>query len=118
MSIRGLGRVACLLRASACLRDGLERLALVRGVALDRLDQVRDQVPAPLQLHLDLRPRVVDAVPQPDEAVVEDADRDREEREYGEDHDRPDHSPTLTRLCSGIAGYAAPVAVEIYYCPT
>ncbi len=31
-------------------------------IALDGLDQVRDQVATPLELHLDLRPRVVDEV--------------------------------------------------------
>ena len=66
-----------LLRAGARLGHGLERPALVRRVALHRLDEVRDEVPAPLELHLDLRPGVVDAVPQPDEPVVE---RDEQER--------------------------------------
>ncbi len=45
-------------------------LALVGGVALDGLDEVRDQVVAPLELDVDLRPGVLDAVPQADEAVV------------------------------------------------
>ena len=69
------------LRVRARLGDGLERAALVLGVAPHRLDEVRDQVPAPLQLHLDLRPRVVDAVPQPDEAVVERDQRQEEQRD-------------------------------------
>ena len=43
---------------------------LVRGVALHRLDQVRDEVVPALELHVDLRPRGVDPVPEPDEAVV------------------------------------------------
>src|SRR4051812_7399805 len=47
----------------------LEGLALVGGVALDGLDQVRDEVVAPLELHVDLRPGVLHLVPQLDEAV-------------------------------------------------
>ena len=43
-------------------------------VALDRLDQVRNQVVAPLELHLDLRERVLEAVLERHELVV-DADR-------------------------------------------
>ena len=59
----------------------LEGLLLVRGVALDRLHQVRDQVVAPLELDVDLRPGVLHLVAQADEPVV-DADRgnDRHER--------------------------------------
>ena len=71
LGLGGLGGPLCLLGRSARVRDGLEGLTLVRRVALDRLDEVRDEVPAPLELDLDLRPRVVDAVPQPDEVVVE-----------------------------------------------
>ena len=48
----------------------LEGARLVGGVALHRLDEVRDEVVPALELHVDLRPRVVDPVPQPDEAVV------------------------------------------------
>ena len=55
----GGGRLGRPLR-SRCggtrLRHGLEGAALVRCVALDRLDEVRDQVAAPLELHLDLGP--------------------------------------------------------------
>ena len=55
--------------------------ALVRGVALDRLDEVRDQVVAAPQLYVDLRPGVLGAVPQPDEPVVEhDQQRSRGDR--------------------------------------
>ena len=60
-------------------RHGLERLALVGGVALDGLDEVRDQVVAAPELHVDLRPRVLGPVAQPHELVVErDADHDEQ----------------------------------------
>ena len=44
---------------------------LVRRVALDRLDQVRHQVVAALELHVDPRPGLVDAVARPDHRVVD-----------------------------------------------
>ena len=74
---------------------------LVRGVALDRLDEVRDQVVAAAELDVDLGPRVLRAVPQPDEPVV---DEDEEEEQRRDDHDddhQPDHGPTLTRRAVG-----------------
>jgi len=54
----------------------------VRGVALDCLDQVRNEVPAPLELDLYLRPRVVDAVALLDEPVVQ---RDEQQRDDEDD---------------------------------
>ena len=57
---------------------------LVRGVALHGLDEVRDQVVAAAELHVDLRPRVLGAVAQPDEPVVEDDEREPEQDEDGD----------------------------------
>lgn len=54
----------------ACLRNRLERTALVRCVALDGLDEVGDEVEPALQLHVDLRPRIVDAIAHAHEVVV------------------------------------------------
>ena len=51
--------------------DGLERAALVRHVTLGRFDQIRNQVVAPLQLHFDLRERVLITVLERDELVVD-----------------------------------------------
>ncbi len=87
---RGLGGPLRPLGVRARLGHGLERAALVLRVAAHRLDEVRDQVPAPLELHLDLRPRVVDAVPQPDEPVVEHDQPEDEQRDDHEDDD-PHH---------------------------
>src|SRR5581483_11816959 len=76
------------LRRRARLRDRFERPALVRGVALHGLDEVRDQVPAPLQLHVDVRPGLAHPLTERDEAVV---GRDEEERdERDDDEDDPD----------------------------
>ena len=77
-------------RRGARLRDRLEGAALVGRVALDRLDEVRDQVVAPLELHLDLRPRVVDPVALLDEAVVQ---RDHVDHEQHDDDENADQHP-------------------------
>ena len=63
----------------ARLRDGLEDLALVRRIALDGLDQVRDQVVPALELDVDPAPGLVDAVAPPDHAVV-DPDQEQDEK--------------------------------------
>ena len=60
----------------------LEDLALVRRVSLHRLDQVGDQVVPAAELHVDLGPTVLDAVPERDEPV---------EREHGPEHQDDDH---------------------------
>src|SRR5213082_2476692 len=71
--------------ASARAHDRVERAALVGGVALHRLDQVRDQVRAALELHVDVRPRLLGSLAEPDELVVprdggDDQPRDDEEK--------------------------------------
>ena len=98
---RGLGRALRACRCCARLGDGLERAALVGGVALDRLDEVRDQVAAPLELHLDLGPRVVDAVALLDEAVVQ---RDHVDHEQHDDDEDSDQDPGHERHSIGSAG--------------
>src|SRR6185503_12574135 len=101
LGLTGLRGGARALRGRARLGDRLERAALVGGVALDRLDEVRDQVVPPLELDLDLRPRVVDAVPEADEPVVERDQRDHEERDDHDDHDHGDHEPPPYRPRQG-----------------
>ena len=64
------GRVGRGDRRVAGLDHGVERLALVGGVALDGLDEVGDEVEAALELDVDLRPGVLDLVAPPDQAVV------------------------------------------------
>ena len=49
----------------------VERLALVGGIALDRLDQVGDEVGAAAQLDGDAAERLVDQRPKPDQPVVD-----------------------------------------------
>ena len=61
------------------LIDRFQRFPLVLDVALGHLDQVRDQVVAPLQLHVDLREGVLVAVPQGDQPVVHADDDDRQQ---------------------------------------
>ena len=79
-----LGRAARSQRRVAGLDHGLERRALMAGIALHRLDEVRDEVVALLELHVDVRISLRDALSQRDEAVVDDdeiedeCDQDRE----------------------------------------
>ena len=58
---------------------------LLRGVTLDRLNQVGDQVITTLELHINLEPGVVDPVPTSHQAVVdnseEQADKDNDEND-------------------------------------
>ena len=75
----------------ASLGDGLERAALVRRVALHALDEVGDEVPTPLELNLDLRPRVVDAVALLDEPVVQRDEQERDDDDQRDDDENPDH---------------------------
>ena len=55
--------------------DGLEGAAFVRGISLDRFDQVGDQVVAALELNVNIRPGVVTLHAQPNESVVENHDQ-------------------------------------------
>jgi len=71
--------------------DGLEDRALVRGVALHRRDEVRDEVVAAAQLDVDLPPRLLDEVALPDEAVVARHDAQCEERDDAEDDVQDGH---------------------------
>src|SRR5437762_9809544 len=84
--------------------DRVERAALVGGVALDRLDQVRDQVRAALELHVDVRPRLLGSLAEPDELVVPRAGGDDQPRDDEEKNPAADaHRATLPRaiLASG-----------------
>ena len=79
-------------------RHLVEDLALVRGVPLDGLDEVRDEVGAPAQLDVDVRPARLGLVADADEAVVRIDDVQAEHDEDGErdpQHER--HRRSLTR---------------------
>ena len=69
----------------------------MRCVGTDRLDEVRDEVCAALQLDVDVRPARVDLVAEPDEAVVaEGEERDGYRRDAEEDPE-PEHAPSVER---------------------
>ena len=65
--VAGLSR---LHHARTCLGHLGEHLGLVAGIALDGFDKVRDEIRTLLQLHVDLRPTVLDAVTQGNQAVI------------------------------------------------
>src|SRR5581483_10869727 len=71
--------------------DLLEHLALVGRVALDRLDQVRDEVVPPPELGVDVRPRVVDELAARDEAVVGHHGHQGDDHHDAEDDPERDH---------------------------
>ena len=82
------------------LDHGLERAALVAHVAFDGLDQIRNQVVAARELHVDLRESVTHAVARAHEIVVH---RDRVPDEAREDHESdrsfPRKAPYPIRRC-------------------
>src|SRR5690606_21464182 len=95
LRLRPLGGLGGIAR----LHHPFEGLLLVSGVALHGFHDIGDQVVTPLELHLDLRPRVVDSVPQLHQAVVE---QHHQEQHDGHRHDDPDHqSPDSYSLPSG-----------------
>src|SRR5438034_763630 len=75
-------------RGAARAGHGIERGPLVGGVALHRLDEVRHEVGAPLELDVDVRPRLVGPHAQADELVVAGNDQHHEPGDY-EDEDDP-----------------------------
>jgi hypothetical protein len=67
----------------------------VLRVALDRLDQVGDQVVPALERGLDLGPGVVDRVAFVDQPVVGQPEEQRGEDEEPDDDDQDDHRLSL-----------------------
>ena len=57
-------------RGIARLDHVVERAALMRGIALHGLDQVRDQIVALLELHVDVGKGLADPLAQRDETVI------------------------------------------------
>ncbi len=91
------GVAACGARSR--LRHLLEDAALVGRVSAHRLDEVRDEVAATLELDVDVRPAGVRLVAQPDEAVVADHRQHDDEGDDAEDDPEPEHaSPSLEAL--------------------
>src|SRR6201999_4205865 len=72
-------------RGGARLDDVVERAALMRRIALHRLDQVRNQIVALLELHVDIGKRLVDALAQRNQAVVGAEGEDDEDDDDDED---------------------------------
>jgi len=83
-----LGRVAAGAgrnRPRPGVGDCFEGAALVPHVALDRLDEVRDEVVAPLELDVDLRPGLLRPVPERDQPVVGEDEPDQYEDDDAND---------------------------------
>src|SRR5215470_3093855 len=83
-------------RGAAGLHHRIERPPLVRRVALDRLDEVRHEIGAALELDVHVRPRRLRALRQGHQAVVADDDEDDDDPDRGqEDHEGDAHSLLL-----------------------
>src|SRR5438874_2426466 len=72
------------------LRQVLEGLPFVAGVALHRLDQIGNEIGAPLQLGLDTAPRFGHDVLAADQPVI-DGDPPKGDRESNRDDDQQNH---------------------------
>jgi len=64
----------------------------MRGIPLDRLDKIWDEVCATFDLHIDLRPTVVDLVSHSNDAVV---CADKKKSEKCDDHNNDNDSDHL-----------------------
>ena len=92
--------------------NGLERFALMRGVALDSFDEVRDEIDSSFQLDVDLRPGVADLVASTDQSVVT-RDEHNNEYNYDDDHDDYcDHEAQSTRLRRSQSAMDAAIAAR------
>jgi len=65
----------------------------VRGVALHGLDEVRDEVVAPLELNVDIGPRLLHALAQRDQPVVR-RDEEQDDRDDDDGDDDRFHRPS------------------------
>ena len=76
----------------------LQRPPFVRRIAADRLDEVRDQVVAPLELHIDLGPCRLDPVAETDEPVIRQREVPGDDHQQDDDDDERDgHGPFPSR---------------------
>src|SRR4029434_1009025 len=66
--------------------DLLDRLLLILHVSFDGLNQVGDQVMAPLELHIDLLPAVLDLMLESHEPVVGPSDPSSYENQSAPNH--------------------------------
>src|SRR3990170_4471326 len=76
--------------------DVLEHALLEAHVALDGIHEVGDEVPAALELHLDLGEGLIDAQPALHEAVVDADDRDDDHGDDDEDDDERGGHPRIS----------------------
>jgi hypothetical protein len=61
------------------------------GIALDRLDQIGNQVISPPQLYIHLGPAVIAAIPHHDEAVIDTDGRDEQRPDQNNQNQKSTH---------------------------
>lgn len=65
------------------------------GVALDGFDQIRDEIEATLELHVDLGPSVLDLVSATNQAVVGADDDCHDDNHPDDDKEKDDHRASV-----------------------
>src|SRR5208337_4585270 len=83
--------------AVARVDDGFEGALFVGGITLHGFDEIRDEIVAAFELHIDVRPGVIASDLQPDQAVVH---RDAEDHQENEDaqNNKTHHWSTSFRM--------------------
>ena len=99
-------------RGVARLDDRFERLALVLHVALRRLDQIRNEVVAAGELHIDLRESVLERVARRDEPVVHPDHEKQGENDQDQNHDQGQHG-TSAHTCAAHPDCIGPTSVRL-----
>ena len=72
----------------------LKHAGLMRGIALDRIDEIRNQIVAALELHIDIAPGLAHAIAQGHKAV-----KQRDNIEYGKYGNNNDDQRRIHRIC-------------------
>ena len=91
--------------------DPLERLPLVRGVALDGLDEVGDQLVPALELDIHIGPRLAHVGPDAHQPVVDRQHVDQRQEDDHADDDQDDHGRVHGVECT-LRGLSGSVAVQ------
>ncbi len=98
-----VGRAGGAHGAIAGVDDGFKSAFLVAGVALDGLDEVGDEVVAPLELDVDVSPGVVRGDLETNQAVIH-PDQDENDQDNAGENDPTDHGKTSRKgkvVCIG-----------------
>ena len=97
--------------------NGLESLFLVFGVALDRLDQICNQIAAALELRVDVLPSVIDAIAQRNEVIVDANYRANDSDDDDDANDDRNHECSVSVMRRGENHAILPRMIPTVYPP-